>query len=336
MTLTRRQVAPLLTALGLTMAVARTGFAQSSKQLTPKRLGVLIPFAESDVEARRNLDLFQAALGRLGWAKGVGFSTDIVYAPGGPTVLEPAAVDLVARRPDAILVRSTAATRALLKATKTIPVVFVVVSDPVGDGFVASLARPDGHVTGFTNVSASFAGKWLDLLKAVQPALSRVAVISGAGAGTGGDLNATQVSAAATRLGLTLVDVSIKQADDISSLIGPFSGQPGIGAVVLPDARTVALRRPIVAAMASTRIPAVYPLREFAEAGGLISYGTDIGDLHRRAADYVDRVLRGADPGQLPVQAPTKFDLVINTRVARDLGLNLSPTLLASADDLIE
>jgi putative ABC transport system substrate-binding protein len=236
-----------------------------------------------------------------------------------------------------IFARSTPVTAALLKQTRTISIVFVFVSDPVGDRFVESLARPGGNVTGFTNVESSMTGKWLELLKEVAPSTKRVAFIFNPELAPGGGSYYTRlIEATASSFAVAPTASPVHDAVEIERAIGEFVREPNGGLVVLPDATTTTHRGLIIALAARYRVPAIYPFRDHAMDGGLISYGPDFPDQYRRAAGYVDRILKGAKPAELPVQLPTKFELIINLKTAQALGLDLSRQLQQRADEVIE
>ena len=303
-----------------------------------KRIGVLVPYAETDAESQMHLSAFREALKQSGWSAGNNLQLDIHWAASDePGRLEKAARELVASQPDAILVRSTAATAMLLKHTRVIPLVFVVVSDPVGDGFVASLARPGGNATGFTNVESSLGGKWLQLLKEADPRVTRVAVLFGAKTAAGGGAYYLRlIKEATTSIPVRVDPMAIEDGAGLERAVAEFVGKPGGGLLVLPDATTTAQRERIVVLAARHRLPAVYPFELFARNGGLISYGIDITDQYRRAAAYLDRMLRGEPPAMLPVQAPTRFELVVNLRTANTLGIKLPQSVLLQATAVIE
>jgi putative ABC transport system substrate-binding protein len=300
-------------------------------------VGILLPFAETDTETRVHLNLFRERLVRLGWNENRNLRLTIRYGGGIVEQIRNSARELVSAKPDLILTRSTPATKAVVMETKTIPTVFVVVSDPVGDGLVTSIARPGGNVTGFTNVEASLAGKWLEVLKETSPTLTRVAIIFDPKTSPGGGyFYSGLVQKAAPAVAVTTTLAVVRNAQDVDRVIREFSRGPNGGLIVLPDVTTGANRNEIVRLASEYRLPAVYSYRYIAEEGGLASYGVNVGDLFSRSADYVDRILRGELPGNLPVQAPTKFELVINMKTAKALALNISPMLIGRADEIIE
>jgi putative ABC transport system substrate-binding protein len=240
-------------------------------------------------------------------------------------------------QPDVILARTTPVTVALQNETRTIPIVFVVVSDPVGDGLVATVARPGGNVTGFTNVDASLGGKWLQLLKEIAPRIKRIAfMFDPRMAPGGGAFYRRLIEDAAPSIGVKVIEIAVHDAADIKRAVGGFAREPNGGLIVLPDVTIINHRRATLSLVAHHRLPAIYPTDYFAKEGGLISYGADYLDLYRKSASYVDRILRGAKPLELPVQGPSKFQLAINVRTAKALGLTIPPALLLHADQVIE
>jgi putative ABC transport system substrate-binding protein len=302
-----------------------------------KRIGVLIPFAESDAEAQGQVTAFRKELQHLGWTEGRNVHIDYRWAAGQVGRLQTFAKELVALQPDVIVTRATPTTAAVLKETRTIPIVFVVVSDPVGDDLVASLARPGGNVTGFTNVEASLGGKWLELLREIDPAIARIGVIWNPKTAPGrGVYYLRAVEKAAATIGLKMITTPIQDAAEIERAIDAFAREPKTGLLALPDITTTLHRELIIATAARHRLPAVYGVRSFAVDGGLATYGVNIVEVYRRGASYVDRVLRGAKPSELPVQAPIKFELVINLKSAKALGITIPRSVLLRADEVIE
>lgn len=302
-----------------------------------KRIGFLVPQAEADAEAQREIAAFRSELHKLGWPESERLRIDYRWAGGDFARLRPLARELLSLKPDVIVCRTTPATRAMLAETRSIPVVFFVVSDPLGDGIVASLARPGGNVTGFTNVEASLGGKWLELLKELAPRMERVgALYNPKTAPGGGGYYLRLMSDAASRIGVTLLPLVVQDIAGIERAIGTLAAEPRAGLVVIPDATNITHRKPIIAAVAHHRLPAIYPVPTFTMEGGLASYGVDVVDLYRRGAGYVDRILRGEKPNQLPVQGPIKFELTVNARTANTLGIELPRSLLLRADKVIE
>jgi putative ABC transport system substrate-binding protein len=309
--------------------------AQQADRL--QRVGLLIPFAESDVEARTQIAAFLGVLATLGWDDGRNVRIDYRWAAQDMARIRASAKELVELQPDVILSRTTPVTAALLKETRTIPIVFVVVSDPVGDGFVASVSRPGGNVTGFTNVDASLGGKWLQLLKEIAPRVKRIAFMFDSRMAPGGGVFYRRlIEEAAPSIGVQVIETVVHDVTDIKRAIERFGREPNGGLVVLPDVTTVRHRRTTMSLAAHHRLPAIYPTDYFTKEGGLISYGADYLDLYRKSASYVDRILRGAKPAELPVQGPTKFQLAINLGTAKALGLTVPPALLLRADQVVE
>jgi putative ABC transport system substrate-binding protein len=262
---------------------------------------------------------------------------DSRWSGGDSQKLQDYAKELVTAQPDVIFTRSTPATALLLKDTHSIPVVFAVVSDPVGEGFVTSVARPGGNVTGFTNAEASLTGKWLDLLKEITPTLSSVGFMFDPKVAPGGGAYYTNlINTAAASFAVAPIAMPVHSVDDIERAIADFAQKPNGGLIVLPDGTTNLHRAPIIALASQYRLPAIYAFRNLAEEGGLMSYGVNVVELFRLAANYVDRILKGAKPADLPVQLPEKFEFVINQKTAKTLGIQIPPGVLAIADEVIE
>jgi putative tryptophan/tyrosine transport system substrate-binding protein len=300
------------------------------------RVGVLIGVPEDEPEGQRWLKALLEGLDNLGWKDGINLQIDLRWN-GDPNRMQSLAKELVDLHPDLINVTTTPATAAILRETKSIPVVFSVVSDPVGSGFVQSLAQPGGNATGFVNIEMSVGSKWLELLKEIAPGTSRVLVMfKRTSPQTSFYLKSMQT--AAEQLNVLLTVKELGNAGDIEPAIADLARSPGGGLVLTPDSFTGARaqRELIISLAASNRIPAVYNFTLCVRAGGLVSYGTDQPDLQRRAASYVDRILKGEKPGNLPVQLPTKFELAVNLKTARALGLPVPDKLLATADEVIE
>ena len=301
-----------------------------------RRVGVLVAATADDPDAQGRIAALVEALGQLGWTDGRNVRIDVRWATTNADDLRRHAVELAALTPDVIVAATGTATVApLLQATRTVPIVFAVVIDPVGAGFVASLARPGGNAAGFTIFEYGLSGKWLELLKQVAPGTTRVAVLRDPSIASGiGQFAAIQ--AVAPSLGVELSPVDVRDAPEIERAVTAFARFSNAGLIVTPNALASRYRALIIKLAAQHRLPAVYAWRYFAADGGLISYGADLLDQYRRAAGYVDRILKGEKPADLPVQAPTKYELVINLKTAKGLGLDVPPTLLARADEVIE
>jgi putative ABC transport system substrate-binding protein len=313
-------------------------FATRAQQPAPmKRIGLLIPFADSDTLAQNQVAAFREEFQRLGWTDNRNVQIVARWTGGDTGQIPFVAKELVTLKPDVILAYTTAVTAALKKETDTIPIVFVVVSDPVGDGFVASIARPGGNITGFSNVEASLGSKWLELIKDVAPGTSRIGVVFGAvTAADGGSYYLRMIGKAGTSAAVEIIATPVHDADEIERAIEIFARNPNGALVVTPDLTTTLHRATILAAATRYRLPAVYSIRSVTAEGGLVSYSVDSPDMFRRAAGYVDRILRGTTPSDLPVQAPIKFELAVNLKTAKVLGLTVPPTLIARADEVIE
>jgi putative ABC transport system substrate-binding protein len=322
-----------ITLFGSAVAWPLAAHAQQSRRM--RSIGVLLNIAADDVESQVRLAAFAQGLQELGWVVGQNVQLDYRWAGGSVDTIRKYAAELVALAPDVILAQSTTAVAPLIESTQTIPVVFTVVADPVGAGFVRSLSHPGGNVTGFTGFEYAFAGKWLELLKEVAPAVTRVAVLRESASVTGpAQFGAIQAVAPTLRMELRPVDT--RDVKEIERSITAFARDPNGGIIVTGSPAATVHRKAIVALAALHRLPGIYYTRYFADQGGLISYGPDFVDQFRRAASYVDRILKGEKAADLPVQAPTKYELVINQKTAKALGLDVPATLLARADEVIE
>jgi putative ABC transport system substrate-binding protein len=300
-----------------------------------RRVGVLIPLAIDDPEAKARIAAFQQGLEQLGWIDGRNVQIDIRWTGGDMESIRKHAAELVALSPDVILAAGGAAMTPLHQATRTVPIVFTQTPDPVGAGFVASLARPGGNATGFTLFEFGISVKWLELLKEIAPNVARAAALRDPALSSGlGELGAIQGVAPTLRVELSVIDV--REAPEIERSVASFARQSNGALIVLSSAVAIVHRDQIIKLAARHQLPTVYFARYFVAAGGLISYGPDTIDPHRRAAAYVDRILKGEKPADLPVQAPTKFELAINLKTAKALGLEIPTTLLARADEVIE
>src|SRR5258706_3792931 len=317
-------------------ALADQAIPANAQQLRVRTVGVLMGLAD-DAEARSRLIAFEQGLKTEGWAIGKTLRIEYRHAGGDSARMQAFAKELVELKPDCIAGHSTPVVTALMHATRTIPIVFVSVSDPIGSGFVASMARPGGNITGFTILHASIAGKYVSLLKDMVPLLARVALMYNPNSvpDSGTFFSGAFVEAAA-KYKVRPIIAEVHDPAEIENTITKLGGETGSGVALVPDNFTTVHRELIISLTAQFRIPAIYPYRYFAEAGGLLSYGVDAVDLFGRAAEYVSRILRGERPADLPVQAPTKFELVINVRTATTLGLRVPRLLLAGADAVIE
>ena len=305
--------------------------AQQSERI--RRIGVLLPAAADDAEFQARLAAFHQGLALLGWNVGRNVRIDTRWATTNAAEIRRHAAELVALAPDVILAHAGSTVGPLLQATSTVPIVFPVAIDPVAAGYVNSLARPGGNVTGFMNFEFSLSGKWLELLKEVAPGVTRAAVLRDATQGSGISQFAV-IQAAALRVEVN--PVNMRDAGEIEQSVETFARTANGGLIVTASGAAQRHRELIITLAARHKLPAVYSNRLFVTAGGLISYGPDFVDQYRQAAGYVDRILKGEKPADLPVQAPTKYELVINLRTAKTLGLDVPPTLLARADEVIE
>jgi putative ABC transport system substrate-binding protein len=327
----RRQFITLLG--GAAVAWPLTARAQPRERM--RRIGVLMSLAADDPEGQARLTAFVQGLQELGWTDGRNVQIDYRWPAGDAERIRRYAAELAALAPDIILAGGGAVVPSLLQATRAIPIVFTQTPDPVGAGFVESLARPGGNVTGFTLYEYGISAKWLELLKEIAPHVTRAAVIRDAAIASGiGQWGAIQT--AAPSFGVELRPVDVRDASEIERAIAAFARSPNGGLIVAASTLAVVHRDLIVTLAARHKLPAVYPSRFFVRSGGLIFYGPDSVEPHRRAAGYVDRILKGEKPADLPVQAPTKYDLVINLKTAKALNLEIPPTVLARADEVIE
>ena len=297
-------------------------------------VAVAWPLAARAQQAR--VAALQQGLKDLGWIDGRNIQIEFRWAPGDPDQMRTFAKELVELKPDVIIGTSSPAVTALLQETKTTPIIFLQVVDPVGRGFVSNLARPGGNVTGFLNFEFSMGGKWLETLKQIAPGVRRVALIFNPDTATYSGSFVRIVEQAVPSLGMEAVAAPVHDDAELERKVTEFAAKPNGGLIILPDLFNTTHRETIVALAARHRLPAVYPFRYFASSGGLISDGVDTADLFRQSASYVDRILKGAKPGELPIQAPTKFELVVNLKTATALGLTAPQSLLALADEVIE
>jgi putative tryptophan/tyrosine transport system substrate-binding protein len=316
-------------------AVAWPLAARAQQREKMRRIGVLMNLTPDDAEGQARLAAFLQGLQEAGWAVGRNVRIDLRWGGGDADNFRKQAAELVALAPDVVFASGIPAATPLLQATRTVPIVFAQVVDPVGAGLVASLARPGGNATGFTSPEYGFAGKWIELIREIAPGVMRVAVLRDAASSSGiGYLGAVRV--AASSFGMELTPVGIADAGEIERGVTAFARASNGALIVTGNTLTMVHRERIITLAARHRLPAVYALPLFANDGGLISYGPDSIDPYRRAAHYVDRILKGEKPADLPVQQPTKFELIINLKTAKALGLEVPPTLLARADEVIE
>jgi putative tryptophan/tyrosine transport system substrate-binding protein len=326
----RREFISLLGGAAACPIVAR------AQQVEPmRRIGVLAGLPEDHPETKARLAGFQRGLEKRGWFEGRNVRVDYRFAPAGDQA-QVLAKELVALQPDVILANSTPVAAALQRESRAIPVVFAGLADPIGSGFIASLARPGGNMTGLMLFEASVTGKWLAMLKEIAPSLVRAGFLATPSSAAFLDYYMRAAKALAPSLGIEPVTILVENAADIERGIETFASVPNGGLVLIPDAMAVTHSDLIIALAAHHRMPAVYSQPLFVAAGGLMSYGVDFADLFRQAASYVDRILRGDKPADLPVQAATKFEMIVNLKTAKALGLTVPPGLLVAADEVIE
>ena len=319
---------------GAVIAWPRAGVAQSADRV--RRIDVLIDRSASDLDMQRRIAAFEQALEGLGRAKGRNIRIDYRFFADDTNLALTFARELIGLTPDVLVAQGTAALTILQPVAHAIPIVFVVVPDPVGQGFVPGLARPGGNVTGFSSDEPSMAGKWLEMLKEIAPRLARVALVFNPETSPHAPLFLHSLEAAGRSLAVEVTASPIRDGAGLERAIAALGREAGGGLVVMPGPFTAIHRESIIELAARYRVPAAYPFSYFAASGGLLSYGADTVDLYRRAAGYVDRILKGAKPAELPVQQPTKFELVINLKTAKALGVTIPPLLLGSADEVIE
>jgi ABC-type uncharacterized transport system substrate-binding protein len=328
----RREFIPLIA--GAAAAWPLAAHAQQSERI--RRIAMLSGLAANDSEAQARVAAFQRGLKELGWREGRNLHIDFRWSTGDTTEMATFAKELAELKPDLIVGMTTPAVAALVQETKTVPIVFASIVDPVGRGFISNMARPGGNVTGILNFEFSMGGKWLETLMQVSPAVNRIAILFNPEAAPFAPSFVRVIEESALSIGVEPIAVAVHDDAELERTVADFAAKPAGGLIVLPDVFTVGHRDLIVALAARHRVPAVYPLRTFTVSGGLISDSGDPNDIFRRAASYVDRILKGTKPGDLPVQAPTKYELVINLKTAKALGINMPATLLARADEVIE
>jgi putative ABC transport system substrate-binding protein len=301
-----------------------------------RRIGMLMAYAESDAEGQSFVAAFREGLQKLGWTEGHNIRIDTRWAAGDREAIQRLAKELIALQPDLLLSHITPTTAALLQQTRTIPIIFVTVADPVGSGFVASLPRPGGNVTGFTLMEPAMAGKWLELLKEIAPRVARVTLLFNLSTQPFDEYWLNPFKAAAASFAVEPIAAAVSDRSELESVLAAQARAPDGGLIVVPSAFLAAHRVEITSLVARYRLPAVYPFRFYTELGGLLSYGNDLTDNYRRGAIYADRILKGIKPSELPVQAPAKFELVINLKAAKALGLDVPMLLQQRADEVIE
>jgi len=315
-------------------SIAWPSAARAQQGERTRTIGVLLPIARDDPDYQPWITAFRETLRELGWVEGRNARFDIRWATSNPAEIRKQASELAALAPDVILAPGTSTVGPLMEATHTVPIVFPIIADPVAGGFVDSLAQPGGNATGFMLFEYSISGKWLELLKQIAPTITRVAVLRDASTASGtGQFAAIQ--SVAPSLKIDVVPVNMREAADLERSIATFARSPNGGLIVAGSGLAILHRDLVIALAARHKLPAIYYERFYVAAGGLISYGSDRIELYRLAAGYVDRILRGEKPADLPVQAPTKYELVLNLKTAKALGLTVPPTLLATATEII-
>jgi len=301
-----------------------------------RRIDVLMAYAESDPEGQALVAAFREGLQKLGWTESRNIRIDTRWAAADVELMQRFAREIVELRPDLILTQNTPTTAVMLQQTRSIPIIFATVSDPVGSGFVAGLPRPGGNVTGFIDMEASLAGKWLELLKEIAPRINRVAFLFNPATAPYAEYYLNPFKAAAASFAVEAIAAPVHDTSSLESVIATQAREPNGGLIVLPSAFLNVHREEVTSLAARYRLPTVYPWRFYNKLGGLLSYGIDLPDNYRRAAIYADRILKGAKPNELPVQAPVRFELVINMKTAKALGLDVPLILQQRADAVIE
>jgi putative ABC transport system substrate-binding protein len=320
---------------GLGSAAAWPLAARAQQPDRMRRIGVLMPYDENDPVVKPRLSAFTQALADLGWTDGRNVRTNLRWSADDLNRSQALAHELVGLQPDIIVTYGTPATAAVQRETRTIPIVFANVSDPVASGIVERLDHPSGNITGFANFEASLGGKWLELLSEIAPGLKRVAIMFNPDTAPA-SLYMPSLETAARSLKVVPITVPVHSDVEIETTITALGREPGGGLVVIPDVFALAHRASSISAAARSQVPAVYPVSSFARDGGLLSYGVDMVDNFRRAATYVDRILRGAKPGDLPVQLPARYEMAVNLKAAKALGLTVPQSILLRADEVIE
>jgi putative tryptophan/tyrosine transport system substrate-binding protein len=323
-----------VTLVGGVAAWSLAARAQQGEQT--RRIGVLMAYSEADSEGQTNVAALREGLQKLGWMDGHNILIDIRWAAFDAEAMQKFAKDLVTLPCELIVSQTTPTTAALLQQTHTIPIIFTLVSDPIGSGFVASFPRPGGNVTGFLVMEPTIAGKWLELLKEIAPSVTRGAFLFNPETAPYAEYYLRPFKTAGHSFAMEAITAPVRNTSELESVVAAQASQPNSGLIVMPDSFMTAHRSEATSLAARYNLPAVYPFRHFVEVGGLLSYGNDLSDNFRRAASYVDHILKGDKPSELPVQAPVKFELVINRKTAKALGLTIPPNLLATADEVIE
>jgi putative ABC transport system substrate-binding protein len=331
----RREFVMLLGGAAAAASVSRSRVADAQQPGGVRRVAILMLYAESDPEGQARATAFRQGLERAGWAPGRTIAVDYLWGVFDANWTRSVTAELQRLAPDVIVVNSSTGLRAIEQATRTVPIVFVGVSEPVAQGFAASLAHPGGNMTGFSNLEPTLGAKWLDLLKSVAPHARRVAFIYNPG-NPGAKVHLQTAQSAAKKFSVDVIDAPVHDLAEIEAVSTMLGREPGGALVIPPDPFSSTYRKQIAELAARDRLPSVSGVRSFAEVGGLLAYGVYIPELFRQAAAYVDRILRGEKPANLPIVQPTKFDLVVNLKTAKALGLTVPPSLLALADEVIE
>jgi putative ABC transport system substrate-binding protein len=328
----RREFITLI--VGTAASLPRAARAQQTERV--RKLGILMSAAENDKGYQSFLATFRDELGRLGWGED-NIRLDYRWSAVDAQSRQRSASELIALKPDLLLAQSTPTTATLVRETSTIPIIFFSVGDPVGEGFVERLSRPGRNATGFINMEGSMSGKWLELLKEIAPQVRSVAILfNPATAPGGGSYYLSSFNEAVRSIGLEATAAPVHNVSEIAPVITAHALKPNSGLIVMSDAFPLVNRTEIVTLAARYSLPAIYPYREFVDVGGLLSYGNDLRDSYRRAAAYTNRILRGEKPSELPVQVPVKFELVVNLKTAKALGLTVPPTLIDRADEVVQ
>jgi putative tryptophan/tyrosine transport system substrate-binding protein len=318
------------------MAATWPPAARAQQRERMSHIGVLMAYAESDREGQDWIASFREGLQKIGWVEGRNIRIDYGWAEADAGSRQRIAKELIAQQPDLIVTQNTPTTEAVIQQTRAIPIIFANVADPVGTGFVASFSRPGGNITGFINLEGSLGGKWLELLKETAPGVNRVAFLFNPATAPFAEYFLNPFKAAAQSFAVKAIIAPVRNVYDLESVAAALAREPNGGLIAMPETFLNVHRTEVISLAARYRLPAVYGYRFFAELGGLLSYGIDPLENFRRAATYVDRILKGEKPADLPVQAPTKYELVINHKTAKALGLEVPPMLLAHADEVIE